>query len=394
MRRDHVKSFSSYTIYLFRIEGILTRIAGANMGVNLNPLTNYLNLQIIPTGNLFMRVKIPIKKNPIILCNIGMKKITLITSDNDLYRERFVSAGYTINNIIKPEDVLSRPDDKIYAEEDVIIHEINDADPGISEKIINKILPGNPLIICYSNRINDVSKRILIKCGIADCIIDDTGRLIDYIKILNQKKFDPDKTILIIDDNKPYNRITESIISRFNYRTIIIKAIDDIFDEIKQNNIQLCLINLGTAGFDVTAFVKKSYSNPDIKKIPVIAYKNMREGLFINEIISGINRLTKVILSPEELFGFLVNILFRREISIQITDLNKFLESKDLIRSSGMTLGQIYYSMGIDNFFVDYIFNDEKYRDCCHDGYYSVIRNSNEWDLDNFIYCRRKPNEG
>ena len=57
-------------------------------------------------------------------------------------------------------------------------------------------------------------------------------------------------------------------------------------------------------------------------------------------------------------------------------------------------IGKLVLGIDYDNFKNSLDTNDKRYLNCCLDVYISVARNSSEWDLDNFIYCRRETDEG
>jgi len=62
------------------------------------------------------------------------------------------------------------------------------------------------------------------------------------------------------------------------------------------------------------------------------------------------------------------------------------------VKEVSRVIGELVLKIEYENFKNS--LNDKRYLNCCLDVYNSVARNSSEWDLDNFIYCRRKPNEG
>ena len=80
----------------------------------------------------------------------------------------------------------------------------------------------------------------------------------------------------------------------------------------------------------------------------------------VHEIISGISKYTKVILSPEELFSLLMHIVFRREIAPHIGSLASSLDFSEFSMLSGAPLSQIYYNLGVDLCTTEYIFSEEK----------------------------------
>ena len=74
-----------------------------------------------------------------------------------------------------------------------------------------------------------------------------------------------------------------------------------MIDDLKKKDIQFILINSGMDNLDFPSLVKKSLSRVEMRKHPVIAYKDMTKGIFVHEVATGLNRLTKVILNIQEL---------------------------------------------------------------------------------------------
>jgi len=56
-------------------------------------------------------------------------------------------------------------------------------------------------------------------------------------------------------------------------------------------------------------------------------------------------------------------------------------------------IAEMVLEIDYDNFKNSLDTNDQGYLESCIDVYNSVARNSSEWDLDNFIYGRREPDE-
>jgi hypothetical protein len=57
------------------------------------------------------------------------------------------------------------------------------------------------------------------------------------------------------------------------------------------------------------------------------------------------------------------------------------------------TIAKMILNIDYPNFKSSLDMNDEGYLNCCFDVYNSVARNSDDWDLDNFILGRREPDE-
>ena len=96
-----------------------------------------------------------------------------------------------------------------------------------------------------------------------------------------------------------------------------------------------------------------------MKRTPIVAYKDMKEGLFVHELISGLNKLTRYILSPEELFSFLIEFLFRNEILPLINQLNSFTQIEGDIDFINKPISQIFTANENELFKLPSILNND-----------------------------------
>jgi CheY-like chemotaxis protein len=213
-------------------------------------------------------------------------------------------------------------------------------------KALTDFLYEKTKLICVTDNLNPAVKNTLIKCGIADCLTTtDSSAIASYIRILDQRENHKSGKFLILDDNTSHIQILSSIIKRFGYKTEFINNGESLYEKCTENNIEMVLVNLGTTGLDLNSIIRKSYGNSDIKKSPLICYKSMNEGLFVHELISGLHKITKVILSPPELFSFLTDILFKKEIITISAKLNKELKFEQYRDYSTDSISRIYYTI-------------------------------------------------
>jgi len=290
-----------------------------------------------------------------------MKEVLLITYNNKYYTDEFLLAGYKIKKIDQPfrEEDISKVNN--FSSNGIVIIEIMDENIEILTNLIKIFNKNSVQIVGIANKITDKLMNFLISHGIVDIIESkDAKRIINLIANLEKNDHSDFAKILILDDNVHRRNFFETIIIRFHHRPIFIKSIDELFDIINQNNFQLILVNLGTTGFDINKFIKISLSSSMIKTIPVIPYKDTTEDIFIHEVISGLNRLAKVILTSNELYSLLVTVLFRKEITQLIHKLNDKVELKNFIQFSNEPLKKIYYSLGDNIYSLKDIVTGEK----------------------------------
>lgn len=278
-----------------------------------------------------------------------MKDILLITSSNSTYHEKLAACGYNITEYNNPlsEESIAEISGRTF--NGIAVIDIIDGDSSKLERITG-ILKDRARIIILGN-ISEGLRSLLIRCGIPDMIEPlNPDLLINYINSAEMAGSINLGNIFILDDRTSSLRILDSVISRFRHNPVIIKSINELFEKSSMDNIQFILINLGTKGFDINEFSRRSYSSTAVKKIPVIPYKDMTEGVYIHEAISGIHRIANIILSFEELYGFLVNILFKKELSSIIKNLNTTIDVENLMQFSKEPLSRIYHTIGSDIF--------------------------------------------
>ncbi len=234
----------------------------------------------------------------------------------------------------------------------IAVVELTDENIERMSGLTGRLLEHSVEIVFITARISERIKGLSLRYGIPDILEhSNPQKLRDYLLLIGER---PESTgkIIIMDDDKPQMAILNAIIERFNFRPIFVNSQNGLFECLTQSNIQLVLLNLGTADFDINSFMKRSFSHSEIKKLPCIAYKDIEKGLLVNEVISGLNRLTRVILTPEELFSFLLGLFLRHALAhkierldaaVRIDDINQYL--KGTLSQTIKTAGEEIYSM-------------------------------------------------
>ncbi|HOP29076.1 MAG TPA: hypothetical protein P5120_00920 [Spirochaetota bacterium] len=221
-----------------------------------------------------------------------------------------------------------------------------------------KILYNETKLICLCEKITPFISGLLLENGIADCLEHfNIERIISYINFLQTKPSQKTGTFLILNNNEAHTNMLNGIIRRFGYNTGFVSDGDSLFSALSDSRILMIIMNLGTEGIDLNGIVRKAYGNSEIKKFPVVAYKSLEQGLFVHEVLNGLNRLTRVIYSPQELFCMLVDLLFKKEIMALSSEFNSSL-NLDKFRSYATTpVPQLYYSTQGETFSGECIFS-------------------------------------
>jgi len=288
-----------------------------------------------------------------------MKEVLLLNHSSNTLREGLTKKGYIINILEQPyikEDIS-----KLYI--GYFIIEIDDENIEDLGDLTDILSMSSIRVIGIVNEVTNKIRSFLIKLGITDVIISrDVNRIVNYINTIEKDNNTNCGNIIILDDVIPRLNILKKIIAGFRYEPIIINTIDKILGCLEQGNIQFILVNLGTDNFDINDFIKKSLLSTEIKRIPIIPYKDTVGEIFIHEMITGLNRLARVLLSSDELYRFLVNILFRKELLPKIEMLRKSFSDDNLSRFAKESLQRLYYSFGDDIFSMEDILNEDSFK--------------------------------
>lgn len=283
-----------------------------------------------------------------------MKNVMLLTYKNSILRAKLAGAGFSVMEFQQPiseHDLASLFAEKKHIDYLAVV-ELSDENTDRISRLIELLLEHSVEIVLLTVGVSDGIKDFSLRYGIPDILEhSDPQRLLDYLLVTGEHSDSVGK-IIIMDDNKQQVSILSAIIKRFNYRPFFVNSQNALFESLTQSNIQLVLLNLGTAEFDINSFVKRSFSHSAIKKLPCIAYKDIEKGILVNEVVSGLNRLTRMILTPEELFGFLLNLFLRHELSHKIERLDAAVHIdaigpylKGSLSQAIKTAGEEIYSM-------------------------------------------------
>lgn len=292
-----------------------------------------------------------------------MNIVNLITSKNELLRQPIHNEGFVVNEFSQSADNNNLEEKIVKGKNNYTLFEITDFENSdtriLAERI--KLIYNKSKLICFNDNMSPGFRKFLLKTGISDCVTDfSPERIASYIKHLNIKPEIRSETIVILDDNELQKNMFNSIIKRFGYKTVFVSSTEELFEIVGKPDNIMVLINIGTSGLDLNGLVRRSYINSDIKKNPVIAYKCMDQGLFVHEIINGLNRLTKVILSPEEIYCMITDMLFKKEISSYTNKYISSLKYEKIHTYAGKTLQQIYYENHGDPCGQESLFDKER----------------------------------
>ena len=261
-----------------------------------------------------------------------MGKLYLFTENNHIIKEYLPEFDC---RHLSPEFPEFTPDD-------MVVYQISNG----ALRALQECLPLNPMCeyIVATEEITPEQKDFFLQNGIA-CVIQTTEpeKISAYIKAMSSTAPKNTGKMLVYDDKKNTSGIIRTITSRFGYETVFVDSTDSFFKSVTEGEYHFILVNLGCDNLDIAAFVRGCDSHPKIKASPLIAYKDAIDSLFIHEITSGINRYISYILSPEELYSFLLDILFKKEFMPLIKRLNIESHFTEFSRFCDDPLKRIYY---------------------------------------------------
>lgn len=280
-----------------------------------------------------------------------MNIVNLITSRNEHLRQPLHNEGFAVNEFSPATDDHNLDEKITRGKNNFTLLEISVIDASNEAGLAARagLLYEKSKLICLSEGMTPDLRKFLLKNGISDCITEfSPERIALYIKNLNIRPQSRPGTFIILDDDGLRKNMLNSIIKRFGYSTLFVSSVEELFQKVSEPDIMMVLINIGTDRIDLNGLVRKSFISTEIKKNPVIAYKCMERGLFVHEIINGLNRLTKVILSPDELYCMLTDLLFKKELVSYTSSYISSFKYEKYYTYADKTLQQIYYENNAD----------------------------------------------
>ena len=263
-----------------------------------------------------------------------IKNIHINTAKFTNLADKLQKEGY---NIIKPTEPHT--------------HALIDYEKFITEKVYTpaQLLDPKKEFIILADDLKKINKSILLNSGIARVLLCGEEGILNFLSQNRKKKplHDSDTgTFLIFDLNEPNKKILNSILHTFGYKSIYCNDIKTFFttlSEIEKNNIVFSFLNLSTPDLDLNEFIRQAYLNKDIKKIPLLAYRNQDENICIEQISSGINRITSYILKFDELLSFMFEFISRKKISQCVSKTCEISQFSELHKYAKHTLPENYF---------------------------------------------------
>ncbi|MBN2161250.1 MAG: hypothetical protein JW807_17815 [Spirochaetes bacterium] len=252
-----------------------------------------------------------------------MKKILLVTSRNNLYRDPLTKGGYHLTEYNLPLSSEAFREIELIPSFSAAITETS---PETAERDggLLTMLRKKGKVLCFIERMSDDLPAFLQACGISDVLTEyDASRFLHFMKVFAGEQAGGAGSFIILDNAGPAATIIANIITRFNYRAEFVAGVDELVAAAQGPGARFILVNLAARDLDLNGMVRKCSASKAVRELPVLAYKDLREGLFVHELVGGLNRLTRYILDPDELYSILVDILFRKELIPVVASLKR-----------------------------------------------------------------------
>lgn len=181
--------------------------------------------------------------------------------------------------------------------------------------------------------------------GLVNLLTDkDPEKITAYLQMLKKTDEGSEKSeILIGEDDPAVKSMLSGLIRRFGFRPVFVSSSKGFFEHLSSPRLQFLLLNLGMKNFDINGFIREASGRMEIKRIPFIAYRDMQEGIFINELICGLNRFTRFILSHTELYSMLTGLLYRKDLIPSVYNLARISCLEDHTAFAEDSIEKIYH---------------------------------------------------
>ncbi len=294
-----------------------------------------------------------------------MKHILLMTRGIPGLGDRFSCAGFAVSAVECPAGTPLPAPSGVPPGCTALVEPGDD--PGTdSAAALLRLQQAGARVIIMSNTPPDGMRAFLFQRGLPDLLpLEAASRAPEIVTAMDARPAAPRGSFALLESVAPRAALLRAVIERFGYEAVPCAGADELFSLIQNADFQGVLFSLGTPGLDLAAFIRKALAGGDARRVPFYPYKDMHEGLFVHEIISGLNRIARVIMSPAELLSHLANLLFRKELFTLTDRLNRTIEFTGNIQFVRESPARIYHTMGMDLFSMGNALSDEAHGPLC-----------------------------
>ncbi|MCX7679246.1 MAG: hypothetical protein N2316_08490 [Spirochaetes bacterium] len=245
-----------------------------------------------------------------------MKKIIIVTSNSASIKNAVQGMCASLLEIKELSINLLTNIEMMDFSNSLLIYEIQPSSINWLLSRISELHRVGTNVFCIATNWDESLKQVLIEHGICDLTSckdpQYVSRCIGTIYFNPQHKING--TVYLLSNDDPFSRIVSHIAQRFFYKINRLHTIAELIALVEKEIPTMMIVDMDTDGFTSVEFIKKTLYAPSFKKSPLIIYKDMRKGLSVDDLPSGIRRLTQAILSREELLNLLLILFFQSEI--------------------------------------------------------------------------------
>ncbi len=221
-----------------------------------------------------------------------------------------------------------------------------DAVPDLSERAgeCYRALASKGPVLCRVKEMKPEVKNFLLACGICDVVRDAHPEgIAALLDVVGEAGTGDAGTFVVMDSNRAVRSVVGRIVERFDYRASYVDTTDTLVEKALRPGARFILVNLGSRDLDLRGLVRRFHDSTALRKVPVLAYKDMGDGLFVHELVGGLNRLTKYILGLDELYSLLVELLFRKEMIPLVSYLSRLVDMDENLCYEEGNLSQVFF---------------------------------------------------
>lgn len=291
-----------------------------------------------------------------------MQKVALATFRNQFFRDSLARSGFSLLEINLPlsDEYIKRipPSGKV----EYVIFELTAENRASLESLQG--IYSKARFVVITDEVDKKLREYLFNRSIVDLFAaPEADEPADYIRVLSAPSDSSFGKIILYDTDPRTCFYINSICRGFGYNVITVDNTEDLYEKITLPTVQAALVNLDTEKLRLKDLVARSYSCKQFKSTPVIIYKDMTKGIFVHEIVSGLNRITSCIVDFHELFSFLVLNLFKKRMIPVYSSLGRILQTDANALFAADPLSRIIFSRGSDLFDGEECFTPGSVRD-------------------------------
>lgn len=273
---------------------------------------------------------------------VYMKAVNLLTFRNHYFAEELSRTGFHIINYPRPLPSEAMEALKVLRRAPFSVVEVVEADRDTAELL--KFMSTRGHVIAVAEEETAEIRSLLLECGVSDLLTGENVPLLPaFLRLLEEGIEEIHGQILILDESAARRRMIHRIISRFGMDVFFYESVDEMLGAA-EGETQLMLIHLPEDDFETQKIITSCLRHEVYGMVPIVAYSDMKNGFSFHGFAAGLQRLTRVLLTPEELYRFLLDMLFRKAMAPAVNGIYGNMEPDSLHLFRSDSLRQIIFT--------------------------------------------------